>query len=76
MENNFSIGGVISLVYMVAKFIEIRIIHKETKPLHEIIRETIIVYISAITGLALYHQISRVDVISESTGAFLGDPDF
>lgn len=76
MENNFSVGGVIALIYLVAKFIEIKIIHKETRPLQELIREALIVYISAITGVALFDHISHVEVTTTTTGAFLGDPDF
>lgn len=76
MENKFSIAGVIALVYVVAKLIEIKVIHKETKPRHEIVREGIIVYISAITGLALFDQVSDVEASKTNTGAFLGNPDF
>lgn len=76
MENIFSIGGLVALVYIVIKFIEMRFINKETKPIQECIRDGIVVYLSSVLGLTLFQHVNKVEVTSENTGAFIGKPDF
>jgi len=76
MENIFSIGGLVALVYAVIKFIEMRFIKKETKPIKDIIKETILVYLSTVLGVNLFQHVNKADVTSENTNAFIGKPDF
>ena len=76
MENIFSIGGLVALVYAVMKFIEMRFIKKETKPIKDIIKETILVYLSTVLGVNLFQHVNKADVTSENTNAFIGKPDF
>ena len=76
MENIFSVGGLVALVYAVLKFIEMRFINKETKPIQEIIKDTIVVYLSTVLGLTLFQHVNKADVTSENTGSFIGKPDF
>jgi hypothetical protein len=53
-----------------------KVILKEFKPLKEVIRETIIVFISVIIGMFLYSQVSGTINIKGSPNAFVGEADF
>ena len=50
MENIYITGLVIAFVFLIAKFIEMRFITKENKPLKTIIIDTVFVYFSVIIG--------------------------
>ena len=50
MENIFIIAAVISFIFLIIKFIEMRFVEKESKPLKLLIRDTLVVYISVIFG--------------------------
>ena len=58
MEQYIFYALFISASYILIKFIEMKVILKEFKPLKEVIRETIIVFISVIVGMFLYSQVS------------------
>ena len=48
MNSIFITGGVISFVYLVFKFLEMRFVLKEKKPMKVLFRDTLIVYISVV----------------------------
>ena len=79
MDNIFIIAGVISVIFLISKFIEMRFIEKENKPLKELIKDTLIVYISVLSGFYLLDQLSPM---MESVGhdsvpaVFTGNPEF
>ena len=56
MSNYFVIGLISSIMYLVFKFIEMRFILKENKPLKELFRDTLIVYLSVVSGLFISEQ--------------------
>ena len=56
MEKYIIHSGIIAFIYLLMKFIEMRISKKETKPMKEMIRDTIIVYLSAIVGLYIISE--------------------
>ena len=60
MENIFLIAGFIAVVFFLIKFIEMRFIEKEAKPLKILFRDTIIVYLSSIIGVLLINQIKPI----------------
>jgi len=60
MENIFIVSAIISIVFLVAKFIEMRFIEKESKPLKLLIRDTLIVYFSVIFGNFIVEQVNPV----------------
>ena len=80
MDNIFVFAGFISAVFFIAKFIEMRFVEQESKPLKVLVRDTILVYISAVIGSYVVEQISPV--ISESINSvsspvvFNDNPDF
>ena len=58
MENIFIIAGVISVVFLIAKFLEMRFIEKEAKPLKHLIRDALVVYFSVVAGDFVMNQIN------------------
>lgn len=76
MNSNFGIAGVIAIVYVIMKFIEIRFITKEMKPVKEITRDTLVVYISSIIGLIVIEQADASEIGKTSAAAFVGAPEF
>lgn len=60
MENIFIIAGVISVVFLIAKFLEMRFIEKEAKPLKHLIRDALVVYFSVVAGDFVMNQIHPV----------------
>ena len=57
MDNIFIIAAIISVIFIIAKFIEMRFIEKESKPLKLLIRDTLLVYVSVILGYFILGQL-------------------
>lgn len=49
-------GLVVSIIYGLLRFIEMRFILKENKPLKDLFRDTIIVFISTAVGILVLQQ--------------------
>lgn len=88
MEKVFIIATAICFLFALLKYFEMKYIQKEIKPLKELLRDIVIVFISTLCPLAfvLYYQ-NRIDdflsVITntntlkgETTQVFTGLPDF
>ncbi len=56
----FIASCVIAIVYIVSRYLEMRIMKKETIPLKVLFRDTLIVYVCAITGLFLMEQLNSI----------------
>jgi hypothetical protein len=80
MDNIFLIAGIISIIYFIAKFLEMRFIEKESKPLKFLVRDTLVVYVSVIAGNFVYEQVTPVIVENIMTTsapiAFTDNPPF
>jgi uncharacterized protein YebE (UPF0316 family) len=83
MENIFILAGVVSVIFFLCKFIEMRFILKEVKPLKFLIRESLHVYISVVIGLFIANQFdlmkTTVNTIAGGGGGvnvFVDNPDF
>jgi hypothetical protein len=78
MTNIFLIGLVVSIIYLCFRFLEMRVISKENKPLKILVWDTIIVYLSVVSGLFVYEQLMPMgEQLTQSTPAvFTGEPDF
>jgi uncharacterized membrane protein len=78
MENNILINsGMISFIYLLFKFLEMRFVIKQNKPFKELFRETMIVFLSVVVGFYLVEQVMPLKNISyEATKAFVGAPEF
>lgn len=83
MENMFVLATIISVVYFLCKFLEMRFILKEDKPLKILFRDTLHVYLSVLIGLFIAEQfnISKFSVDKLTGGAnnvavFVDNPGF
>lgn len=80
MDNIFIIATVISIVFLISKFIEMRFIDNESKPLKLLIRDTLLVYFSVISGYFIMEQLKPVlETVGETISApqvFTGNPEF
>ena len=81
MENIFIIAGVISFIFLVIKFIEMRFIDKEAKPLKLLVRDTIVVYISVISGNFIMEQLKPMiqnggTTVTVTPAVFTDNPTF
>ena len=51
-------AGIISVVFLIVKFMEMRFVEKETKPLKLLIRDALLVYFSVIVSYFIIGQIT------------------
>jgi hypothetical protein len=79
MDNIFLVAGIISVIFFIAKFLEMRYIEKEPKPLKFLIRDSLLVYVSVVFGNFIIEQlkpvINEVEVPSVPL-AFTDNPPF
>ena len=79
MSNLVVTSGIISIIYFLIKFFEMRFILKENKPLKQLVIDTLIVFISATSTILLLEQFNLGELIGSSKeipGAFINKPDF
>jgi hypothetical protein len=60
MENIFIIAGIIAFIFLIIKFIEMRFIDKEAKPLKLLVRDALFVFISVIFGYFIIEQLKPI----------------
>jgi hypothetical protein len=60
MDNIFINAGIISFVFLIAKFIEMRFFERENKPLKVLIRDALLVYFSVLSGYFVLDQLKPV----------------
>jgi len=79
MDNIFLIAGIISVIFFIAKFLEMRYVDQEPKPLKFLIRDSLLVYISVVLGSFILSQLKPVineTEIPVSPLAFTDNPPF
>lgn len=80
MDNIFLIAGIISFIFLLAKFLEMRLVDKESKPIKLLVRDALLVYFSVVAGHFVIQQIDPIinETVKQATipGAFTSDPDF
>ena len=79
MDNIFVFAAFIAVVFFIAKFIEMRHIEQESKPLKVLIKDSLLVYVSVVVGSFVVDQISPSlqSVLTQSTPIVFNDnPDF
>ena len=67
MENIFLVAGIVSIIFFITKFLEMRFIEKESKPLKYLVRDALVVYVSVITGNFIIEQVTPI--VNETTHA-------
>ena len=79
MTSIFIIAAVISLTFLVIKFLEMRYIDNEPKPLKILVRDTLLVYVSVVCGNFIIEQLqpvlNEVD-IQDNPMVFTDNPSF
>lgn len=80
MDNIFIIATIISVIFLISKFIEMRFVDSENKPLKLLIRDTLLVYFSVIFGYFIIEQIKPVlEIARENVSTpqvFTDNPEF
>jgi hypothetical protein len=80
MDNIFTFATVISFIFLIVKFIEMRFVEKESKPLKLLIRDALLVYFSIVVGYFIINQINPIlkggAVNSNITPIFTDNPTF
>ena len=79
MDNIFLVAGIISIIFFVAKFLEMRYVEKESKPLKILIRDALVVYVSVVAGMFVLEQLTPVikeTAVPSSPIAFTDNPPF
>ncbi len=77
MEKYIIHSGIIAFIYLLIKFVEMRMVKKEMKSVKELIRDTIIVYLSAIVGLYIISEFMPTNAVIKSvTNVFTDTPGF
>ena len=77
MDNIFILAGVISVVFFIAKFVEMRFSEDEPKPLKLILRDTLLVYVCIVCGYYLLEQIKPFQGnVGHPTQIFMDNPEF
>ena len=77
--NQILTSSVISVIYFVLKFIEMRFILKENKPLKDLFKDTVLVFIAVTLSLIILEQFNLNELIGNIKSApsvFVSKPDF
>jgi len=75
-QSIFVAGVAIAIVYLLFRFIEMRFVLKEKKPIKVLIRDTLMVYLSVVIGNFILTQFSSSMVVSKTPEVFTGAPGF
>jgi len=80
MNNIFIVAAIISITFIISKFLEMRFIEKENKPLKFLIRDALLVYFSVIIANFILEQlnpmIQTAGNVSNVTPIFTDNPGF
>lgn len=79
MNNIFLVAGIISVIYFIGKFLEMRYIDNEPKPLKILVRDTLLVYVSVVCGNFIIDQLQPVlneADIQDNPLVFTDNPSF
>ena len=76
MENSsFIISLAIAIIYISSKLLENKYMDTEMKPLKDLVRDTLIVYISSVIGIYGIEQLN-ISFNLKNTQIFTGNPEF
>ena len=79
MDNIFLVAGIISVIFFIGKFLEMRYVDQEPKPLKFLIRDSLLVYVSVVCGSFIIDQLQPVineTEIPTAPLAFTDNPPF
>ena len=78
MDSIYIIAAVVSFVFLIFKFIEMRFIEKDSKPLKLLIKDALLVFFSVLLGSFVLEQIKPIRLTEEvrPPQVFTGNPEF
>lgn len=79
MNNIFLFAGIIAIIFFIIKFVEMRAIDKESKPLKLLIRDALVVYVSVVSGNFIVGQLEPFIVgenVVQTPNVFVDNPAF
>jgi TctA family transporter len=76
MKGIFIIALVIAITFFIIKFIEMRFIEKESKPMKYLIRDALLVYFSVLLGNFVFEQVTPISDVNRAVPVFTGNPEF
>ena len=77
--NQILTSSVISIIYFVLKFIEMRLILKENRPFKDLFKDTVLVFIASTLCLIIFKEFNINEIIGNIKSApsvFVSKPDF
>jgi hypothetical protein len=75
-QKTFIEALVVSGVYLLFRFLEMRFVTKENRPLKVVLRDTLVVYISVIAGNFIYEQLGAAGTLNSSPAVFTDKASF
>ena len=75
-SSSFVTGVGVASAYLIFRFIEMRLILKENKPLKVLVRDTLLVYLSVLLGNFVMEQLGGEKLMSKVPQVFTNNPDF
>ena len=79
MENTIQIAVIIAIVFLIIKFIDIKIIKKSDEPLKPIVIDSLVAFISSIIALFIIDQFGFLKSMmgpGDQVQAFVSNPEF
>jgi len=76
MKQVFILALVISIIFIISKFIEYKFIENEQKNIKYIIRDALIVYISVCGGSYILEQLPFNEIVKPAVSVFTDPPNF
>lgn len=79
MTNNFLFAFILGIIYLLFKFIDMRYIKKENKPLKDLIIDSVVVFISSLITFFLFSQFNLANILNgeeKVADAFVDNPSF
>ena len=80
--NIYILAGVIAFIFLLAKFVEMRFVEKDNKPLKLLVRDSLLVYFSVVIGYYIIEQFNPVTfqnvggAVANTTPVFTNNPEF
>ena len=79
MDNIFFVAAIMSVIFFIIKFLEMRYVDKEPKPLKFLIRDSLVVYFSVVIGNFILGQVEPAineTIVPSIPMAFTDNPPF
>ena len=79
MDNLFSVAAATAMVFILLRFLDMRMIAKDKRPVKDLLKEGLLVYLSTCGGIFLLRQVQNVGTGSGSSGktnVYTGEPSF